>query len=56
MMRRIVVLCILGFLAVTASRAGPQEFDHSPWDSVLKKYVTETGRVDYAALKANPLT
>ena len=50
-MRRMVFLCILGFLAATASRASAQEFDHSPWDRVLKKYVTETGRVDYAALK-----
>ena len=24
-----------------------------PWDRVLKEFVTETGRVDYAALKAN---
>ncbi len=29
------------------------EFDHLPWDRVLKEFVTETGRVDYAALKAN---
>jgi hypothetical protein len=30
-----------------------QDFDHSAWDRVLKKYVTEDGRVDYAALKEN---
>jgi hypothetical protein len=52
-MNRIVFLCILGLLAMTAGTARAQEFDHSPWDRVLKKYVTETGRVDYAALKAD---
>jgi len=36
-----------------AGTARAQEFDHSRWDRVLKKYVTETGRVDYAALKAD---
>ena len=30
------------------------EFDHSAWDRVLKEFVTEQGRVDYAALEANP--
>ena len=30
------------------------EFDSSSWDRVLKQYVTEQGRVDYAALKAHP--
>jgi hypothetical protein len=52
-MRRIVFLYILGLLAITAGTARAEEFDHSPWDRVLKKYVTETGRVDYAALKAD---
>ncbi len=31
-----------------------QEFDHSPWDHVLKEFVNEQGQVDYAALQANP--
>ena len=31
-----------------------QQFDHSAWDHVLKEFVNEQGRVDYAALKANP--
>jgi len=31
-----------------------REFDHSPWDHVLKEFVNEQGRVDYAALKASP--
>ena len=30
------------------------EFDHAPWDRVLKRFVTEKSRVDYAALKAEP--
>ena len=52
-MKRVVFLYVLGLLAVTAGTALAQEFDHSPWDRVLKKYVTETGRVDYVALKAD---
>ena len=28
-------------------------FDYSGWSSLLKDYVNETGRVDYAALKTN---
>ena len=32
-----------------------QQFDHSAWDHVLKQFVTEQGRVDYAALRANPV-
>jgi hypothetical protein len=39
------------FLAAVAGPARAQEFDHSSWDRVLKKFVTETSRVDYAALK-----
>jgi hypothetical protein len=31
-----------------------QQFDQSAWDHVLKEFVNEQGRVDYAALKANP--
>src|SRR5215472_14606542 len=31
-----------------------QGFDHSSWDHVLKEFVNEQGRVDYAALKASP--
>jgi len=37
-----------------SAEAYGQEFDHSPWDHVLKEFVTEQGRVDYAGLKANP--
>ena len=38
--------------AAQSSSSGP--FDYSPWDRVLKRFVTDTGRVDYAALKADP--
>ncbi len=41
------------WLSGAAGAARAQEFDHSPWDRVLKRFVTETGRVDYAALKAD---
>ena len=30
------------------------QFDHAAWDHVLKKFVTEHGRVDYTALQADP--
>ena len=49
---RAALLLVLVFLLTGA--AGAQEFDHSAWDRVLKKLVHDTGRVDYAALKANP--
>ncbi len=52
-MRRVVSLYLFGLLAMMAGTACAQEFDYSPWDRVLKKYVTEMGRVDYAALEAD---
>jgi hypothetical protein len=47
------------FLLAGPVSAAPQQasslpLDYAPWDRVLKKYVTDTGRVDYAALKASP--
>jgi uncharacterized protein DUF547 len=42
-------------LSLGSVAAYGQEFDHSAWDHVLKKFVTEQGRVDYAALQADPL-
>ncbi len=44
-------LAMIILLAAAASPAGAQQFDHSAWDRVVKRFVTETGRVDYAALK-----
>jgi hypothetical protein len=43
-----ILMCVL---AVPAHGA---EFDHSLLDKVLKQYVNEQSRVDYAALKAQP--
>jgi hypothetical protein len=40
-------------LGLGSVAACAQQFDHSAWDHVLKKFVTEQGRVDYAALQAN---
>jgi hypothetical protein len=55
-LRRISLLPLIGILAAAtgASEAGPRPFDYSPWQSVLQKFVTDAGRVDYAALKADP--
>jgi len=48
------VLLFFVLVAATVKPVRAGEFDHSTWDRVLKRFVTETGRVDYAALKANP--
>jgi len=55
-MRKLNFLVLLFFVLALASSACAQEqgLDYAPWDRVLKKFVTETGRVDYTALKANP--
>ena len=47
-----LAVALLGALLM-GSAAGAQGFDHSAWNRVLKKYVTEEGRVDYGGLKAN---
>ncbi len=47
-------LILLVLLVVSLpSPAAAQEFDHTPWDRVLKEFVNDQGRVDYARLKAN---
>jgi hypothetical protein len=55
-MRRLGFVLLPFFAVALASSAYGQEkgFDYASWDRVLKTYVTEKGRVDYAALKANP--
>ena len=48
---------LFGFAALLLGAplgVGAQGFDDAPWQRVLEKYVSDTGRVDYAALKANP--
>jgi hypothetical protein len=47
----ILALLLLAALGSTAARG--EEFDHSAWNRVLRRYVTETGRVDYGALKSD---
>lgn len=49
---RLVAFLAAGLLTC-AGAARAQGFDHSAWDRVLKQYVNEEGRVDYAALRAN---
>ena len=54
-MKRVLAGLVIGAYWVVGCGAGwAAEFDHSPWDRVLKRFVTETSRVDYAALKAAP--
>jgi uncharacterized protein DUF547 len=54
-MRGVSLMLVLWLaLSLGSVAAYGQEFDHSAWDHVLKEFVTEQGRVDYAALKANP--
>ena len=48
-----LVLPFIVLALAAAACAREQGFDYAPWDRVLKKYATETGRVDYAALKAD---
>ena len=49
----VVSLLAFVFLVGATGAARAEGFDHSPWDRVLKRFVTETSRVDYAALKAD---
>src|SRR6266849_9456371 len=54
-MRKLNFLVLPFFVLALATTACAQKqgFDYAPWDRVLKKFVTETGRVDYGALKAD---
>ncbi len=54
-MRDVGLILGLGLvLSAGTAQAYGLQFDNSAWDRVLKKFVTKTGRVDYAALKATP--
>ena len=54
-MKRVLATLVLTAGCVVAGGEGwAAEFDHSPWDRVLKRFVTEKSRVDYAALRAEP--
>ncbi|MCI0402942.1 MAG: DUF547 domain-containing protein, partial [Acidobacteria bacterium] len=52
-MRKWTLTLLLLLVVGLFSPAAAQEFDHSPWDRVLKQFVNDQGRVDYARLKAN---
>ncbi len=52
-MKKWTLILWLMLLAGLASPAAAEEFDHAPWDRVLKEFVNHQGRVDYARLKAN---
>ena len=53
MKKNVFLFLSMVWLALAAGTARGEEFDHSNWGRVLKKFVAETGRVDYAALKAD---
>ncbi len=53
MKKNVFLFLSMVWLALAAGTARGEEFDHSNWGRVLEKFVTETGRVDYAALKAD---
>jgi len=46
-------ICSVGFFLSSGFSAEPH-FDHAAWDQFLKKYVSESGEVNYAAAKENP--
>ena len=48
-----ILICSFGFFSKSGFASAPH-FDHSTWDQFLKKYVSETGSVNYAAVKADP--
>ena len=52
---RSVMLGLCLALSGWSAAVHAQQFDHTAWDHVLKQFVTEQGRVDYAELRANPV-
>lgn len=51
---RALVLFSCALALPAASVAQSRSFDYVPWQRVLDAYVSDAGRVDYAALKAHP--
>lgn len=45
----LIVLVLVGSI-----KAGPNPFDHSAWDRLLREHVNSIGEVDYARLKSHP--
>ena len=55
-LRRLTLRKLCPFLALASFALQPLQsapFDHALWDRLLKTYVSESGEVDYAALKAD---
>lgn len=58
-MKRLLTIVILLIASLILSQnafaaAKPQPFDHSTWDTFLKKFVNENGEVDYSGVKKEP--
>ncbi|HJY87740.1 MAG TPA: DUF547 domain-containing protein [Candidatus Acidoferrales bacterium] len=53
-MRKWHFLILPFFVVALTANAQEPGLDYAPWDRVLKRFVTETGRVDYRALEASP--
>ncbi len=49
-----LTLVVMVALAAASPATAGAEFDHSHWDHVLKRFVSERGEVDYAALRRDP--
>ncbi len=48
-----LLLLSLAAMSLPGVEVGAADFDHSPWDRVLKRFVTEESRVDYSSLKVD---
>ena len=53
MKKGLLLILLAIFCRAGVGTAQSREFDHSAWDHVLKKFVNEQGRVDYATLQAD---
>jgi len=51
---RVFRIGLIVLVLVGSVKAGPEPFDHSTWDHLLRGYVNSIGEVDYARLKSNP--
>ena len=47
------VLLFLAFSIITFAGVAEPKFDHSSWDKLLQKHVTDAGKVDYKGLMAD---
>ena len=51
---RVFRIGVIALVLVGSIKAGPEPFDHSTWDHLLREVVNSIGEVDYSRLKANP--